>query len=173
MSPSLVQFYRLVFDLALGNILLCAKTTQTQNKRLVTAMVESATVNCFQSFTYSQQLALFTRLTGRLYNSTKLENWLLLRIGSSNSWTLCPSAPNWGQPTRQPAIPTYLTAFSFCFLSLCLYLTYSYGSNPVCSPHMHQGRRRQKYRRWRWRRRRRRERKKTTTAIQHTTHTAD
>ena len=107
-------------------------TTQTQNKRLVTAMVESATVNCFQSFTYSQQLALFTRLTGRLYNSTKLENWLLLRIGSSNSWTLCPSAPNWGQPTRQPAIPTYLTAFSFSFLSLSVSISLTL-MNPIQS----------------------------------------
>lgn len=152
-------------------------TTQTWNKRLVTAIVERATVNCFQSFTHSQQLALFTRLTARLYNSTKLENWLLLRIGSSNSWTLCPSAPNWGQPTRQPAIPTYLTAFSFCFLSLslslCLHLPYSYGTIPTYSPRKHMARQRQKSRRLWWSRRRRRERKRTTKAIQHTTHTAD
>jgi len=39
-------------------------------------MVENATVNCSRGFTHSQQLALFTRLIGRVYNSTKLENWL-------------------------------------------------------------------------------------------------
>ena len=47
-------------------------------------------------------VVLFTRLTAQLYNSTKLENWLLLGIGASNSWPLCPSAPQLG-PTHPPA----------------------------------------------------------------------
>jgi hypothetical protein len=39
----------------------------------------------FPELAHSQQPALFGRLTARLYNSTKLENWLLLGIGASNS----------------------------------------------------------------------------------------
>lgn len=39
----------------------------------------------FPELAHSQEPALFGRLTARLYNSTKLENWLLLGIGASNS----------------------------------------------------------------------------------------
>lgn len=89
----------------------------------------------FPELAHSQEPALFGRLTARLYNSTKLENWLLLGIGASNSWPLCPSAPNWGQPTRQPAIPTHLTAFS-----VFIHLTSSHEPVLIYSLHMYKGR---------------------------------